>query len=301
MRERISGVGLYIRGLSRKTHGTPAQAAKRAKDHGIRFVYIMSVWQDYKNGKFRHLRGNLARDRMRPYAEAFAEAGIKVGLWFYPWGGHEERLLDDLAAACESMPISGLLDDGELGHKWKAGRSQGLDTVGTMRGGQREAMLGVSARGNKRTRIAQVERLWDGLEALSEEHRLPFGVGATAYGVADFHKTFPWEAKLTRADWLSPQLYTATPAFIDRGIRQWYKHAGQSEIPFDKRKDLIASIGTYGKNSGARMHEHLSCFVDGEESLDGFIAWSWRQTDAGEWRTLARWADWIQRGICAPQ
>lgn len=300
--ERLSGCGLYIRALQQSKQGTPKQAAKRAADHGISFVAIMSIWQDIRKGKFRHLRGNLLRDKFLRYFEAFHAKDIKVGTWFYPWGGHEDRLLDDLARLCEEVELDFLLDDGELGHKWTTKRRRrrrrvgGVNDTGTMRGGQREAFDGVPAQGTRAERIAQVTKLWDGLEELVRIHNIRCGAGATAYGIAGYHPTFPWRTKLERAEFLSPQLYTATPKQVDLGIRQWYGFAGEADVPFDARKDLIASIGTFGKNSEAKLDHFLGSFVDGEESLDGFIAWSWRQTSRLEWRVLARWAERIERG-----
>lgn len=293
--DTINGVGQYIRGLSERTHGTPKQAAKKAKDHGLSFVAIMSVWQDYQKGKFRHLKGNLRGDKLTRYAEAFKAQGIDVGLWFYPWGGHEERLLSDLHAVCGAAPIDFILDDGELGHKWKTSRRRHKNDTGTMRGGQSEAFSGGKATGTKFQRVKQVTDLWDGLADIVSQGASPL-LGATAYGVAGYHPTFPWTTKLERADFLSPQLYTASAKQVDLGINQWRRRAliapwSDADIP------VIPSIATFGKKSGRAMNEHLESFVDGEEDIDGFISWSWRQTSRQEWRDLAKWAERIDRGI----
>lgn len=297
----VRGMGLYIRGLSKSRHGTPKQAAKKAKDHGISHVAIMAVWQDYQKGKFRHLRGNLVKDRFVAYADAFEAQGIDVGLWFYPWGGHEERLLEDLHAACEKAKIAYVLDDGELGHKWRSRGRGNTNDVGTMRGGQREAFEGGKVTAAKATRIHQVHELWDGLQTLVSDGHTPL-MGATAYGMAQYHPTFPWEAKLERADFLSPQLYTATPKQVDQGIAKWWEYAG-GNMQIDKSTNMsfnipmVPSIGLFGEKSGSKMSAHLENFVDGEEEIDGFLGWSWRQTSRQEWRILSKWAERMNRGI----
>lgn len=293
MTEPLTGVGLYIRGLSSTAHGTPEEAAKRAVDHGLKHVAILAVWQDLKDGKVRHLAGNLRRDRFLPYAEAFRDAGLAVGFWFYPWGGHEARLLEDLEDASEKFAPDFYLDDGELGHKWSS-RSKFVDAAGTMRGGQREAMKGVKAKGRKETRIAQVDRLHKGLHDLSMMFGAKHGIGVTAYGIANYHPTFPWGTKLRGADFFSPQLYRASPEKIDLGIAQWYEHARADRDVVER--SMLPSIPTFGQNSGADLDGYLGSFMDAANGVDGFIGWSWRQTSRLEWRTLARWAERLQRG-----
>lgn len=75
------GVGIYMRAIDQKTHGTPAQAAKKAKDNGVNFVAIMSCWQDMHEGKFRNLETNRRRDTIQRYSEAFLLEGIDPWIW----------------------------------------------------------------------------------------------------------------------------------------------------------------------------------------------------------------------------
>lgn len=289
----MRGTGLYIRGLNRKKHGTPKQAAKKAADHGLSHVAIMSDWQDYRKGKFTHLRGNMRANRWVAYAKAFKDAGIDVGLWFYPWAGHEERLLEGLDGALKFGLVDYLLPDPELGFKWKS-KGRGQNALGTMRGGQKEAISGVLPNGTKKNRQARATILMRGLQELSHKHKLLHGVGLTSYGIAKYHRTLPWHELLEGADWLSPQLYTASAKMVDRGIEQWRELADDA----DQLLPMIPSIGTFGEKSGNKMHDHLSTFVDGTEGVDGFIGWSWRQTSRDEWRILARWGEWLQKGLC---
>lgn len=278
---------MYIRAISKKIHRSPAFAAKRAADHGVSFVAIMGAWQQpRKDGVVRV--GSPNAKVLNAYVDAFNARGIRVGLWFYPWAGHEEALLEKLRQQCESAPIDFLINDAELGYKWKSKRA--LQKAATMRGVQPEAIPGVGPVGSKAYMQKHAAILAKGINELVDQHDMAWGHWFTSYGIAGFHPNLPWDEFSEGVSVASPQLYTATPKMIDRGIREWYKHLPDAW--------LIPSIGTYGEKSNANMHEHLSCFVDGDEGTDGFIAWSWRQTNASEWDTLKRWAAWVDKGVC---
>ena len=120
-------------------------------------------------------------------------------------------------------------------------------------------------------------------DALTER----LGLGVTSYGLAKAHPTFPWKTFGGRG-WGSPQLYDVAPAQIDRGIAEWRAHGWEHVVP---------SVPSFGPKSGAKLHDFLSHFVDGKEDVAGFVVWSWTQTSSDEWRVLARWADWFERGI----
>jgi hypothetical protein len=112
--------------------------------------------------------------------------------------------------------------------------------------------------------------------------------GITSFAAIAGHRTLPW-TELAGFGFGSPQLYTVGPTDVDRGIEQWRKAGWERIIP---------SVPLYGKNSGAHLHDYLSCFVDGSEDIDGLLFWSWRQGSADEWRIIARWAEWLERGMC---
>ena len=145
---------------------------------------------------------------------------------------------------------------------------------------QGEYTKGVRSSSTSAARRAQAQRLVDlSLDAMDES----LGIGITSYGMAMYHKNFPWSV-FGGIGWGSPQLYSVGPDQIDRGIVKWRQHGWEEIIP---------SVPTFGKTSGAQLHDHLSNFVDGDENVTGFIFWSWRQTSRDEWRILARWADWF--------
>ena len=285
----MKGIGIYIRGLSAKKHGSPKEAAKKAKDHGVGHVAIMGAWQEEKGGKITQVTANLRRDRWIPYAEAFAAAGIDVGFWFYPWAGGEKMVLDALEEALtKGVPVAYLLADPELGYKWK-GRAHRRGPIG-MRG-QGEAIKRRAAEGTRSARIKAATALMMGLHRLRTEYGAAMGL--TSYGMAKYHPNFPWAPFVLGCDLLSPQLYSVSPEQVDAGIEQWWKlHEQRGQVL------MSPSVPLFGKNSGAELHHHLSSFVDGNEDIDGFIAWSWRQASRAEWNTLARWSDWLAAGMC---
>jgi len=217
--------------------------------------------------------------------------GIAPGLWFYPWAGYEKELGDALRDLCDEADIRFLSNDAELGYKWK-GRPHAKQRGTNMRGMQPEAIQGIAPARTKAHVEASARILVRTVNKLVSDYSMDWGHWFTSYGVAKFHRNFPWRTFAKPARVLSPQLYIATPETVDEAIRDWYLKAD------DKWQDkiMIPSIGTYGPQSGRKMHEHLCSFVDSDEGVDGFTAWSWKQTNAYEWSVLRRWAAWIKRG-----
>lgn len=253
-----SGVGIYLRGLGHKSQGTPEQAAKKAADHGVSFVALMAIWQTAKRTLWSNGRDPALLVR---YAEAFRTAGIDVGLWGYPAAGKVDEYLDRLTAvteACGRGVISWWLHDPELEFKWSP------------------------TTGPRAFVEAQAVRLREGAAGSGLRQ------GVTSFAAIDGHPTLPWR-ELGGFGFGSPQLYTVGPAEVDHGIARWRKAGWESIVP---------SVPLYGRNSGAKLHDYLSCFVDGDEEIDGLIFWSWRQGTADEWRVIERWSRWLARGMC---
>jgi hypothetical protein len=291
----VEGIGIYIRRLSAKLDGGPVVAAKRAADHGVRMVAIMGAWQEPRGGRVATGAPNAEiADR---YVEQFAKRGIKVWLWGYPWGGEHDAFARAMQGTANPQGIEGWLLDPELGFKWAAGRQPKvpLGSVDAMRQG--EAIPGTPS-GTQAIRRAQATALVDASIAALGTRAL----ATTSYGRAKFHPNFPWNQFVRAARGTdmpgvrsgpvigSPQLYTSTPDQVDAGIREWREHGFEWIVP---------SVGSFGPRSGAKLHEHLSTFVDGTEDVRGFWVWSWQQTDSQEWRVLARWASWFERGVVA--
>jgi len=239
-----TGIGLYLRQLDARTHGTPKAAARRARDNGVSFVALLACWQDGKGHRARNVK------RLPAYAEEFATAGVTPWIWGFPKAGLEDLFVERMQGA-SAAPVAGWILDPEASYKRKP---------------------------------KQARRLVDlTLDSLSERLRL----GVTSYGLAKAHPTFPWKT-FGGHGWGSPQLYTVGPAHIDQGLAQWRAHGWAHLIP---------SVPSFGPRSGARLHDYLSNFVDGDEHVAGFVVWSWMQTKSDEWRVLARWAEWFDRKI----
>lgn len=271
-----TGVGLYIRTLSTRTHGTPDQAAKKAADNGISFVAILACWQDKLGHREPHSTVTLAR-----YAHAFKRAGVDVWLWGFPKAGSEEQFVESfqrLTRACDGY-ISGWLFDPEVFYKWRQ-RGAGGDHGGTMRTGRKEYSIFARPLNAPEPVIRERAKLLmsSTLDAMDES----LGLGVTSYGATWFHDNFPW-SEFGGHGWGSPQLYSAPKDMIDRGIQSYRDYGWDTIIP---------SVPTFGDKSGRLLDDHLHDFIDGND-IHGIIAWSWRQTSAIEWWTLAQYAEYF--------
>jgi len=270
-----TGVGIYLRATGPMP--PPKQAAKIAKDAGVSFVAFYVVQQDVSKGRPRTTTITSVEDIKR-YGDAFATVGINPWLWGYPWAGREDEFVDKMVAATTGNVVGWILDP-ELGYKWKG--------AGT-RAGQKEADPNAppptgskAAMGEAATRLVSMS--WD---CLTNKH----SVGITSYGMADYHRNFPWaEFAADQCEpvvWGSPQLYDVSPDQVDQGIASW-RGLGWDHI--------VPSVPAFGAKSGAKLHDFLSTFVDGSEAISGFIVWSWPQISPDEWRVFRRWADWFER------
>jgi hypothetical protein len=259
-----TGIGVYIRGLQEKIHGTPKQAAKKARDHGVSFVVILACWQDMMRGTkiVRTLRSNHSsfsrKTRLNAYVSAFTEKGIDVWLWGYPWGGHEDsfvRAMKDATLFCNGQ-IKGWLLDPEIGYKWS-----------------RRTIM---------TRTEQAQKLMNlTLDAMDES----LGLGITSYGVAKGHPNFPWNI-FSQYGFGSPQLYNLNNIMIKRGLEQWKKHGWSHLAP---------SVQAFGAKDEEKLDGYLGLFnkLDRPPS-EAFIFWSWRQLSNLEWHTIKKWSVYFE-------
>lgn len=291
------GMGLYARRLGTSNNG-PKKLAKKAADHGLEHLELMGPWQEPNADRSRIItRTPNGIEKLLRYSEALAAENVTPLVWFYPWAGEENRILDFLGRLMDrGAPIAGFLPDPELGSKWK-GRSRKTHG-GTMRGAQGEAIRG-STRTSRTHAKASAVKLMRGLAELVESHASlrKHGIGVTSYGVLRYHKTLPIEELLNTVPvWLSPQLYTATPELIDDAIYDWRNRVGD---PSSQEPEVVPSFATFGPNSGLKLLHHLISFIDGHENVHGLIGWSVPQTSAREWDVISLFADWLKRGVCA--
>lgn len=275
------GIGIYLRGLTPKKHGDPEEAAKKAVDHGVSQVFIMGPWQEPKNGRMRILQGNLRRDWLK-YADAFANAGVSVGIWGYPWVGGEVDFVESMKKFTRG-PVTSWLLDPEVGYKWKVpGAPNALERTDDVitKGGITEG---------PETSEALIRKCASELVSLSKEVGVELGL--TSYGVASWHRQLPWNEFTRGIDFFSPQLYSVEPRIVTKGLEDWRQ--------FGSRVPMVPSVPLFGKKSGSALHEHLSSFIDTKHDVQGFIFWSWRQASKEEWKTIERWASWIESGVCS--
>jgi len=273
-----TGIGVYIRGITQARHGTPKQAAKKARDHGVSFVVIGIAWQDIKKGTgapYIMYSNGRSGEKIREYATAFKTAGIDVLLWGFPRGGGEEEFVARfrrVTDVCDGT-VSGWEFDPEVRYKWATQARPSNDR--TMRG-QTEYAKGVTISGRMLDRLDQAGKLCDvALDAMDES----LTIGTTSYGIALGHPNFPWQI-FGGFGWGSPQLYSVGPVDVTNGVESWRACGWEHIVP---------SVPLFGKNSGAKLDTHLHRFD--ECNVSGFIFWSWCQGDKSEWRTIAQWAE----------
>jgi hypothetical protein len=229
------GCGMYVMDLSVAHQGTPLQAAQRAKNAGLNFVALEACWQ---NSADEHTPVNTLD--LDDYGAAFAEAGIDVWVWGYPWGSPEQitRFVARMREAARSAKATGILLDPELGFK-----------------DERAPFM--------RDLLEQtIDSLDEGL-----------GLGFSSYGLTSVHKDFPWQLA-GGYGWGSPQLYTVGLPIARSAIKQW------REIGWFH---LIASVPTFGPNSGPNLAAYASSIA---EHTEGVCFWQWRGTDKEEWRAI---------------
>lgn len=272
--QHVSGMGIYIRRLAPK--GKPAKVAQIAARHGVTHMQILGAWQEPdKRGRVRTSAAN--RKVIGEYTAAFAEQGIACGLWFYPWAGHEARLLDVLNEQCQTGLITSLLNDAELGYKWCLGKPSNA----------REAVKSVTPTLDKSYAQERASALVEGVSKLAAD--MPYGHGFTSYGVRTFHPNFPWE-QFGECDFYSPQLYRSSRNVVHRGLTEWAAmNAGKRDIA------ILPSIGAFGPKSKSEMSAHVAGFLDSRNpNIAGFLVWSWMQVDRDEWGTIEQWAKWLR-------
>lgn len=279
--QNVTGMGIYLRRL--KPRGPAAKLAATAARHGVTHVQILGAWQEPdKQGRVRTSAPN--RKVIREYTAAFADVGIACGLWFYPWAGHEARLIDALHEQSQAGLITSLLNDAELGYKW---RLKGAPRA-------REAVKGHDPSLSREAVLAGARELVRGIDRLTAD--MPYGHGFTSYGIPSFHPNFPWDI-FAPVDFVSPQLYRSTKALVARGVKEWRARSTRAE---GTDAAMLPSIGAFGPKSKSAMAEHIRGFFDPRvPSVDGFLVWSWMQVDREEWGTIEQWGKWIRDRACS--
>lgn len=107
-----TGVGVYVRNISRAKHTSAATLAERCHKYGLSFVALQACWQDDKTGE--HRDSNLGK--LASYGAALRDQGIDVWVWGYPLAGSEDRFVDRMIAGAREAGAVGLLLDPEVSY-----------------------------------------------------------------------------------------------------------------------------------------------------------------------------------------
>jgi len=248
-------IGVYIRGI-KKSRNNPYEIADHLTTHGISFAVFMVIWQEAttKNSRFVNTKV------LAEWSKIFHEAGIETWIWGYPWCGHEDVFVKRLEWAKKecSGRLRGIILDPELGYQGhKVGRS--------------EAKFGATT-------------LINGVLDTMDESTL---LGVTSFGAGHVHGTFPWSEFC--AGFGSPQFYKTTNLTqISKGLAHWVR-SGWSEI--------YPSVPAFGQNSGTKLRDYINLIEDCAKNsgikmtIPGYIVWSLKQLDGGEWDILKELAD----------
>jgi hypothetical protein len=233
--------------------------AKRFSDHGLSWVAIGGPWHDPK-------RTGLANppDRVARYAAEFQRKDVAAWLWGYPWWDRVDRFLEDLERCSRRIRLDGWLLDPELGMKGRPAES--------------EAMVDA---------------------ALATD--LVETVGWTSYGLIRGHSRGPRALAIEqwcRLDFGSPQLYTRDSA-IPTGLEQWAR-LGEVVPSFGLfRRTLENGRRRYRPKTVAQLDRHLGAFISSPVRIHGLLGWELAFMRPSLWKVLAKWSDWLARGVCA--
>lgn len=266
------GIGFYVRRMSERVQGTPAEFAAELASNGVSFVAFMGCWQD------SHGTSNPNRGRIGPYARACADVGLDVWLWGFPrpdaqYLGEYFEAMNAHTEACGGR-VRGWLHDPEV-YWQRKGYKPGIG----MRG-QGEAISGVSDSGKPMSYLERAAASFVGLDSSNRKARNVRDAGLTSYGAARWFG-LPW-AQLSGLGFGSPQIYSAD----DREKVQGYLSDWRAIRP---GYALRPSLPTYGANSGSEraILDHASRFLNADGSvpsdIHGFWFWSWEQTRGKEW------------------
>lgn len=247
------GVGVYLRQLDSKIHGTPSQVYDKAKKAGLARAHILALWQQQQTNK----EFNIGQ-RLVDYAFALHEAGAQVRLWAYPQTLMEASALRILAkrkAELGHALFSGFVLDPEKHCKWG-----GLST------------------GKEVTERAAAGFLNDLVDLLDEGSDL----WVTSYGMASYHPTFPWDVWLSYGT-LSPQVYGFTRPLLQKSLASWRALRASPD------QQIVPIVAGYGDYDEENLGPWLDMFHEEEPSCQAFDVWSWRQLSSREWGILERY------------
>lgn len=240
---------------------------------------IGGPWHAPRNGRLKTGLMNSAQ-KVRAYSEALAKKGIEPWVWGYPWQGTEAKFAQQMAECAGDFKL-GLLDP-ELGSNPSRSARQ-------------------MAKANEHARLVVLHMKGEGFKEC----------GLSSYGIVP--KWFPLKAFTAALQihfhgktFIGGQTYT-DDATVDRSIAMYLRYIEQSGGPMA----LVPNYGLYkwrkrpGKKRQAvpktplELHHHLSEFIDEAEPVYAMIGWAENFINQGQWAELARFSEWMRRGVCA--
>jgi hypothetical protein len=146
-----SGTGIFLRALT-PSHQPAAEAAVRARDHGLSWIALMAIGLSGDPPKER--TQDIAR--MAEFAQAFREAGIDIWVWLFPLADAPEAAANTAIKALGACHARGLILDIERPYRARLEACRRL--------------VGASS---------------DGLSA-------DYGIAVTSHPLASYHPCMPW-------------------------------------------------------------------------------------------------------------
>jgi len=272
------GIALYVRKISKKSHGTPHEFAKKYAAAGLRWVALAGPWQDPDSSGVVRTRMINTPEVINAYGKALEKAGVEVWVWGYPWIGHEHAFVSRIT----STDFRRILLDPELGAN---------PTRASSGAGKKEA-----------------EKAARTLVRLLKLSGNVFECGLSTYGSGWKLKWFPLVA-YTRAlaeffpgaSFIGGQTYTDDNA-IDPSISDMRKAVKAAKA--DGAVEIVPNFGMYQRVNGkvrAKTPEellaHLTDFVDDPLPIEALIGWAENFATPQLWETLKKFSRWANKGV----
>ncbi|MBO6937520.1 MAG: hypothetical protein JJ863_21280 [Deltaproteobacteria bacterium] len=248
------GLAVYVRRMSTSSHGTPAEFAARMKACGLRWIALAGPWHELRDGRVRTGMMNPV-ERIHAYGDALEDAGIQVYVWGYPWLGHSELFVEQIAAAAKWGRV---LLDPELGanpSKAATGSRKALANA--------EAELVVRRCANAGVKVC-------GLSTFGNGYRIGwFPLVAYARALAEH---FPGRS------FIGGQTYTSNDA-VDPSKADMLALIARDRLEVE----LVPNFGLYKRVGAERtvkrrtardLLEHLQEFVDDPVPVRALIGWA---------------------------
>jgi hypothetical protein len=138
-----AGKGIFVQSVEKATaKGTPAGVAERAKDLGLSWVALLTIWQ--------HDDRDRIYDLIEPTIQACTRIGVNVWIWGWPHNGASriDRFVLHLSQLFDANAVVGVIVNAEKPFYGRPGPAHEL--CENLRGRLPDAPIGLSSYGNPR-------------------------------------------------------------------------------------------------------------------------------------------------------